>query len=1052
MIRKTVPLEAIFICLVAIVSPFYLSAQTTIPLYEAGKVPNSIPVTTLVDSIYTQSWLTGRDTVVIVPRTIMPTLTIFTPLAEKATGIGVIVCSGGSYRNVADRVEGIPAAKKLAAAGVTAFVLHYRVPRSDLMVNKEIGPIQDAQRAMQYVREHAGEYGIDGDKLGIMGFSAGGHLVSTAGTHFDKTYIDNPRGTNLRPDFMVLVYPVISFADSLTHLLSRRNLIGPDIYQEKIIEYSNELQVTSATPPTFITHAVDDTVVKVANSLCFAAALQQKHVPVKLFMYAKGGHGFGINNRTSTTQWIDPCIDWIRKQEWRELELPFVRRARWIQPGFPEDSIRRPPPIFRKEFTVSKPVQSAIITITAHGLYEVSLDSQRIGNAFFTPGFTDYYRRLQYQHYEVSLQIHPGENEIRVTVGDGWYRGEFGADMKNNRYGKDASLLFQLKIQFTDGSHETVVSDGSWQCATGPIRYSNIYNGETEDTRIQPLDWTFVKMEDVFPDNLVASISEPVRANEQFHPVKILNSAKGETILDFGQNLAGWVRITVTGKPGDTIRLCHSEALDSAGNFYTGNLRIARAQDVYVLNGESQTLEPHFTYHGFRYVKVEGYPGLLKPENFTAIALYSDLKPTGSFSCSDRLLNQLQHNICWSQKSNFFDIPTDCPQRSERFGWAGDAQMFARTASFNMDVKAFYLKWLADLSAGQGTNGGLPVFIPDFRFPDTVGPRGGVAGWGDAATILPWTLYEVYGDTAILQQQYSSMKAWVNYIWHTADTSGLNWKAKGYGDWYAPLGPTDIEYIDQCFFIHSTELLIKAARVLGKTEDLERYKILLDKIKTLFLEKYWGEVGRVPNTQTAYVLALQFDLLPDSLKHLAVQHLVALIHENKDHLATGFLGTPYLLWVLTKSGNTDLAFTLLRQTTPPSWLYPLNKGATTIWEKWDAIRPDGTFDTCSLNHYAYGAVGDWLYRVVAGIDAASPGYKKVIIHPHIGGGLTWVNARYQCPYGEIVSSWKLSGKVFHLEITIPPHTTATIILPQKGREESREVGSGHYQWSTNIAE
>jgi alpha-L-rhamnosidase len=730
---------------------------------------------------------------------------------------------------------------------------------------------------------------------------------------------------------------------------------------------------------------------------------------------------------------------------------PFTPKAQWIEPGFREDLIMRPCPIFRKEFTVNKAIEGATLTITSHGLYEAFVDSTRVADAWFTPGYTDYHRRLQYQQYEVVRSIQPGKNELRVTIGDGWYRGEYGADMKNNRYGKDAGLLLQLELRFSDGSRDTIFSDRSWEYTTGPIRYSNFYNGEIVDTRIRPTGWGPVNTEEVALSGLIASASEPVREHEQFHPVKIFMSPKGEQILDFGQNMAGWVQLSVTGKSGDTVRLSHSEALDAASNFYTGNLRIARAQDIYVLNGEYQILKPHFTYHGFRYVKLEGYPKeQLKPESFIAIALYSDLKSAGSFACSDPGLNQLQHNICWSQKSNFFDIPTDCPQRSERFGWAGDAQMFARTASFNQDVKGFFLKWLGDLAAGQGTNGGLPVFIPDYRFPDTVGPRGGVAGWGDAATILPWTLFEVYGDTSILQRQYNSMKAWVDYIRHTADTSGLFWNARGYGDWYAPLGPTDIEYIDQCFFIHSTDLLILAARVLGRTEDVRQYSVLRDKIKAIFLEKYWGMPGEAPNTQTAYVLALQFDLLPDSLRQVAAQRLVTLIHANQDHLATGFLGTPYLLWALTNSGHTDLAFTLLRQTTPPSWLYPITKGATTIWEKWDAIKPDGSFDTCSLNHYAYGAVGDWLYRVVAGIDATSPGYRKILIHPHIGGGLTWVRSDYECPYGKIVSNWRLRGNVLYMEVIVPPYTTATVILPKNGKEESLDVGPGRYRWRRKI--
>jgi len=719
--------------------------------------------------------------------------------------------------------------------------------------------------------------------------------------------------------------------------------------------------------------------------------------------------------------------------------------AQWIQPDFAEDPVMRACPIFRKEFKINRPVRSATVTITAHGLYEARLNDQRVGNDWFTPGFTNYHRRLQYQQYEVSGQIHQGNNEITVVVGDGWYRGEFGADMKNDRYGKDASLLFQLEIHYIDGGRETLISDGSWQCTTGPILYSNIYNGEIVDTRIHLRDWSSVKLGSFSMENLIPSVSAPVRKHEEFHP-KIITSPKGETLLDFGQNLAGWVNLTVHGRVGDTVRLMHSEALDGAGNFYMGNLREARAEDTYILNGEMQALEPHFTYHGFRYVRIEGYPGALKPENFTAIALYSDLSPTGSFACSDTLLNQLQRNICWSQKGNFFDIPTDCPQRSERFGWTGDAQVFARTASFNQDVKAFFVKWLGDLASCQGTNGGLPVYIPDFRYPDTVGPRGGVAGWGDAATILPWTLFEVYGDTAILRQQYNSMKAWVEYIWHTADTSGHRWKAGGYGDWYAPTAPTDIGYVNQCFFIHSMELLIRTAEVLEKTSDVERYSILLRKVKGLFFDTYWLTKGKVPETQTAFVLALQFDLLPDSLRQEAARHLTKLIHENGDHLGTGFLGTPYLLSVLTRFGYTDLAFTLLQQTSPPSWLYPLTKGASTIWEKWDAVKPDNSFDTCSLNHYAYGAVGDWLYRKVAGIDAGAPGYKKIFIHPHVGGGLTWVKANYQCPYGKIVSNWQLRGKVLHIEVVIPPNTTATVILPKKGKDEPTEVGPGYYKW------
>jgi alpha-L-rhamnosidase len=392
-------------------------------------------------------------------------------------------------------------------------------------------------------------------------------------------------------------------------------------------------------------------------------------------------------------------------------------------------------------------------------------------------------------------------------------------------------------------------------------------------------------------------------------------------------------------------------------------------------------------------------------------------------------------------------LPTDCPQRSERFGWAGDIQIFARTAAFNMEVKTFLEKWLADLSAEQGTNGGLPVYIPDYRFPDTVGPRGGVAAWGDAAALIPWTLYEVYADTAVLRRQYPSMKAWVEYIHKNALANTGIWNARGYGDWYSPTAPTDSSYIDMCFYAHSTEILAKTAAVLGNREDFTAFRQLADSIKTRFVAAYFQNDSTFINTQTAYVLALEFDLLPESIRAGAAARLVRLIHENKDHLGTGFLGTPWILWVLSRYGYTKLAYILLEQTSPPSWLYPISKGATTIWEKWDGIRPDGGFDTSSLNHYAYGAVGDWLYRYVAGIDATAPGYKQIRIAPHPGGSLTWVNASYRCPYGIIVSNWTVKNKRFRLNIDIPTHTTATIVLPGEPESSARPVGPGHHHWA-----
>jgi alpha-L-rhamnosidase len=520
-----------------------------------------------------------------------------------------------------------------------------------------------------------------------------------------------------------------------------------------------------------------------------------------------------------------------------------------------------------------------------------------------------------------------------------------------------------------------------------------------------------------------------VTKQEVFKPVSVSGN-----IIDFGQNIAGWVRIRVQGHNGDTIKIQHAESLDNDGKLYTGNLREARAEDIYILRGGLQTLEPHFTYHGFRYAKAEGFTPT--KNNCVAVSVHSNLKHTGSFNCSNPLINQLQRNIEWSLNSNFFDIPTDCPQRSERLGWTGDAQMFCRTASFNRNVQNFFSKWLADLASDQGSNGAVPVIIPDIYGHLNTGPKRGIAGWGDAATIIPWTMYDVYADTSVLARQYASMKAWVEYI--RSASPDLLWKADGYGDWYAQGASTSLPLIDQCFFAYSTELIVKAATVLQKPDDIEFHSTLLKNIKTVFVNTYKDSL----NTQTACILALQFDLLPDSLRPAAVAKLVSLIHQNKDHLSTGFLGTPYLLHVLSRFGHTELAYTILNQTTMPSWLYPITKGATTIWEKWDAIKPDGTFDTCSLNHYAYGAVGDWLYQNVAGIQYAAPGYKKIIIHPLVGGGLSWVKSSYTCTYGKIVSNWKLDDGKLTMHVEIPKGTTAIIYVPGK---KPKQVSGGIYE-------
>ncbi|MBN8687099.1 MAG: family 78 glycoside hydrolase catalytic domain [Chitinophagales bacterium] len=744
---------------------------------------------------------------------------------------------------------------------------------------------------------------------------------------------------------------------------------------------------------------------------------------------------------------------WSKMAEWQMgLLQPGDWKADWITPGYKEDSMYASP-LLRKEFSSRKKVKSATAYITAHGLYEAHINGKRVGDAYLTPGWTSYNKHLQYQAYDVTSHLQNGTNAIAVTLGDGWYRGNFSFDNRRNIYGTDIALLFQLEIFYTDGTRETVSSDKSWKSSTGAIRSAGIYAGETIDNRLEKKGWTQagyaeagwseVKVAGFSKTVLTAAYNEPIRKQETFRPVKFIRTPKGEQVIDFGQNLTGWVQLKLRGRAGDKITVSHAEVLDKEGNFYTDNLRQARAQDIYYLKGnEEELLEPHFTFHGFRYVRLEGYTGELQPENCTAIALYSDMQQTGTFTSSNPLINQLQHNIEWGLRGNFLDVPTDCPQRDERMGWTGDAQAFFRTASFLRGVNNFFAKWLKDLSHDQLSNGSLPHVIPNV-LGEKGWAAGGSAGWSDAATIIPWEMYQVYGDKRILETQYASMKAWVDFM-QQRSTNDLWNKGSHFGDWlfYSVTDDNDGRsaitnkyLIAQCFYAHSTQLLILAAKELGRQEDVRTYSALLERIKAAYLKEYTTPNGAImSNTQTAYVLALQFDLFPPDLRQQAADRLAANIREYNNHLTTGFLGTPYLCHVLSRYGYTDLAYTLLLQPTYPSWLYPVTKGATTIWERWDGIRTNGDFQAVtmnSFNHYAYGAIGDWMYRVMAGLDSdpAAPGYKKIRIAPHIGGGFTQAAAGYQTPYGRVSSGWKLENGQLIVEVEIPANTTATLQMP-----------------------
>jgi alpha-L-rhamnosidase len=613
----------------------------------------------------------------------------------------------------------------------------------------------------------------------------------------------------------------------------------------------------------------------------------------------------------------------------------------------------------------------------------------------------------------------------------------------------------QMKVIYQDGTESLITSDETWKGNNdGAIRMNDNYDGETYDARkkltgwnlsgYDEKNWTNVKLGNYKFDNLIASEGSPVRKIEEIKPVKVFKTPKGSLIVDMGQNMVGWIRLKVTGEKGTVITLRHAEVMDKYGEFYTENLRSAKCQLTYTLGGTGEEVyEPRFTFMGFRFVEVTGFPGELKTDNITGIVVHSDMARTGSFECSNPLINQLQHNILWGQKGNFVDIPTDCPQRDERLGWTGDAQAFCRTAAFNMDIAAFFTKWLKDVAADQRPGGEVPVVIPDVLNPQGSVTAKASAGWGDVAVIAPLTMYNVYGDKKLLEMQYPSMKAWVEYIRKKAGDSYM-WKDGSiYGDWLfyhppvnnhtEPDGYTEPDFIATAFYAYSTRLLSLAAKELGKPEDEKLYTELFNRIKEVFLHEYVTPAGRVgTNSQTSYVLALMFDLLPEQLRDNAARFLVEDIKSRRNHLSTGFLGTPFLCHVLSRFGYTDVAYDLLLQETYPSWLYPVKMGATTIWERWDGQKTDSTFQDPgmnSFNHYAYGAIGDWMYRVSAGIETMAPGYKHIIIQPHPSNRLDYSKATFESSYGTIESGWERKDGKIIVRVKVPVNTTATIILP-----------------------
>ncbi|MGW8225534.1 MAG: glycoside hydrolase family 78 protein [Anaerolineales bacterium] len=743
---------------------------------------------------------------------------------------------------------------------------------------------------------------------------------------------------------------------------------------------------------------------------------------------------------------------------WWEMGLlePGDWNADWIGAAFyggPRTT--SPAPYLRKNFSLQDEVVSARLYATAIGLYECYLNGDRVGDSYLTPGWTDYSQRIQYQTYDVTGLLHKGPNAFGAILGDGWGEGHI-AWVGRQRYAEQPRFLAQLVLAYADGRKESIRTDDGWKVNLGPILESDMLMGESYDARRELTGWSLPDYDDgswspveIFKHpgaKLVATNGPAVKRQEEIRPVdirKIPELVTSRWIFDLGQNMVGWIRLRVNGESGRTITLRYAEALNPDGTLYTTNLRTARSTDYYTLRGGDEEIwEPHFTFHGFRYAELLGFPGTPTEETVTGVVIHSELEPTGVFECSDPLINQLQHNIIWGQKGNFIDVPTDCPQRDERLGWTGDAQVFIRTAAFNMNVAGFFTKWMRDLEDAQYPDGAYPAFAPN---PSawTIGDGG--PAWADAGVICPWTIYQCYGDTRLLEEQYPSMQRFIEFLTKTSrdgircyeEYSGWH----GFGDWLAldgsdgREGGTSKELIGTAFYAHSAQLMADIAHILGNEDDSLRFRDLFERVRKAFNKRFVNQDGTIrEKTQTAYVLALQFELLPRVQRSRVVDELVRDIRERKNHLSTGFVGTPFINWVLSENGRLDVAYDLLEQTSWPSWLYSVTQGATTIWERWDGWTHDKGFQDPgmnSFNHYAYGAVGAWMYSVIGGIDLDpdKPGYKHIYMRPQPGGGLTSARTELHSLYGTIRSAWRWENGRFDWEITIPANTTATINVP-----------------------
>lgn len=725
------------------------------------------------------------------------------------------------------------------------------------------------------------------------------------------------------------------------------------------------------------------------------------------------------------TGFLDPLAAWPQ--------------ASWIaHPNLPQAPADRPAAQLRKTFRLATRPREARLYITARGIFEPQLNGQRVGEDHLTPGWTDYRHRFEYLTYDVSDQFRIGANTLAAAIADGWYCGWFGFRGKRDHYGNTPALFATLRLVEADGTVRWIGTDASWRASLGPVVAADIYHGESFDARLD-----FGKKEKAarvmeFPAlPLAGKAFERVRTTEERETVTLTRPSPGVHVFDLGQNMVGNIRLRVRAPRGTRVTIRFAEMLQADGTLYTANYRSAKSTDTYVCRGgDVEVYEPRFTFHGFRYVELTGLPTKPRVDAVTGLVWHTAMTSTGTFACSDPLINQLQANIRWGQRGNFLEIPTDCPQRDERLGWTGDAQVFIPTAAFNYDVAAFFRKWTRDLVDSQLASGAYTDTAPDLFFNFWPDNQGGNAAWAEAGIICPWVVYQKYGDTRILAENYPAMKRYLAYLEKTSD--GLIRPDTNFGDWLSPeatkpeWAATPCDLIGTAYFARSAELLAQIATVLGHRAEARRFAALHRRILTAFNRHYVTADARVAgDTQTAYLLVLAFDLLPEKQRPAALVHLERTLARRKHHLCTGFVGTPLLCPVLTRFGRTDLAYRLLFNDGYPSWLYPIKNGATTMWERWNSWTPAGFGDDSmnSFNHYAYGAVGEWLYDTVGGIRELAPGYRRILLRPQLDPKLTHAAATLESPYGEIQSAWKRTAQSVTWKITVPANTSAIAVPP-----------------------